>query len=98
MDNHLRVAGRPEGVAAGLERVPELPEVVYLSVEHYREALILIEHRLVAALEVDDAEPAHTQGHRIIHKKAFVVRPAMTHPPHHLADNVRRQLRLGHTY
>ena len=68
VDNHFGVAGRPEGVAAALERMPKLLKVVDLSVEHNGDGPILIEQRLVSAAEVDDAESAHTQGDRVIGK------------------------------
>ena len=62
VDDHLRVASRPETIPAGFQRVPKLLEVVDLPIKYHDDGPVLIEHRLMSAAEVDDAEPAHAQG------------------------------------
>ena len=55
--DHLGVGGRPEAMALLLERLPQLPVVVNLSVVDDREARALEVHRLApGGREVDDAQ------------------------------------------
>ena len=82
----LRIARRAERVSAGDEAVAELPVIVDLAVENDRLGAVLIEDRLVATAQIDDAETPHTQPHGAAHVQPFVVGTAVlecgTHPAH----------------
>ena len=68
---------RAERDAFRLEFAAQLAVVVDLAVEDDRESAIGRAHRLVAAAEVDDAEPAVTQPERAVDEAARVVGPAV---------------------
>ena len=72
-----------EGVARRLQLGAQLHEVVNFAVEHHRQALILVEHGLAAALDVDDGEPPVAQGNAVAEIAARAVRPAVGDGVHH---------------
>ena len=94
VDDDLRVALRLEMIAAGFQRVAKLLEVIDLPVEYDDDGSVLIEHGLMSAAEVDDAEAAHTQGYRVVDKDALVVGATMMHLPQHLPHDALRRLRI----
>ena len=61
MDDGFGVARCPEGVAALFELAPQLAVVVDLAVEHHPDGAVFVANRLLAGLEVDDAQPAHAE-------------------------------------
>ena len=63
-----------EGVARRLQLGAQLHEVVNFAVEHHRQTLILVEHGLAAALDVDDGEPPVAQGNAVAEIAARAVR------------------------
>ena len=72
------------GVGPGGEGVPgahqfggQLLEVVDLAVKDDGEVLVLIEHGLFAALQVNDGKAAVAQGYLVVHIVAFAVRAAV---------------------
>ena len=60
-EHDLGVAARPEGVAVALQDAAKLPVVVDLAVEDDPALAVRARHRLVPALEVNDAEPPHAE-------------------------------------
>ncbi len=62
MDEHFRVALGAEAVAGPLQPAAELAEVVDFAVEDDPHRAVLVGHRLLAAGEVDDRQPAMAQG------------------------------------
>ena len=58
---YLRVAVGFEAHPVPLELSAQLDVVVDLAVEHHPDRLVLVRHRLVAALEVDDRQPAEAE-------------------------------------
>ena len=59
--------------------------VVNLAVEHGPDALVLVRHRLRAAVDVDDGEAALAQADRPFDPQPFAVRAAVVqHVPHAL--------------
>ena len=77
VDDHLGVAASGEPVAEPLEPLPQLPEVVDLAVERDPDRPVLVAHRLVAAGQIQDGEPALAQRHGPVDVVALVVRPAV---------------------
>ena len=77
VDDDLAVAVRAEGVAGGLELGAQLAVVVDLAVVDEPDGLVLVGHRLVPALAVDDAQAAvaEADGRRL--EGAGVVGAAM---------------------
>jgi hypothetical protein len=56
---------------------PELLVIVDFAVEYHPNGLIFVGDWLVAAAEIDDAEPAHANGAAILNVEALIVRPAV---------------------
>ena len=86
MDDRLGVAGRPECVAGTLELPAQLLVVVDLAVEDDADRAIFVEHRLLPAGQIDDAEAAHAERHAIRDVDALFIGPAMHHHPAHRAN------------
>ena len=63
VDDGLGVGPRPENVAARLELLPELGEIVDLAVVGRPDRQVLVGQRLVPAREVDDAQAPRPQAH-----------------------------------
>jgi hypothetical protein len=62
-------------------------EVVDLAVEGDGHRAILVVDRLVAALEIDDAQPPEPERRMLIDAVALAVRPAMGDDVGHLLEN-----------
>ena len=77
MQHDLGVRGGVERVAGGLQLPAQLAEVVDLAVVDDLESPIVHRHRLVAVLEVDDAETAKPERRRAVLVVAVVVRTPM---------------------
>src|SRR5260370_32610976 len=81
------------GVAVGFEAVPSRDQVapqllvaVDFPVEHHPDGTVFIRNRLMAGIEVNDAEPPHAEAARPVEMEALVIRPAMANPVAHRAD------------
>ena len=94
----LGVRARLEAVAEVFQAPAQRLVVVDLAVEDGHERAVLVGDRLMAALDVDDAQAAHAQPHVVVEVKALVVRAsvaqhlghaphdALVGPAHHAAD------------
>ncbi len=82
-------------MAAGFEFAAQLREVVYLAIEDDPNALVFVVNGLVAAREIDNAEPPHAQAHRPASVNSLVVRPAMDDRLAHAVDLLRLGLLVG---
>ena len=82
----FRVAGRAEDVPATLEVAPQRAVVVDFAVEDHPHRAVFVRHRLMPAVEINDAQTAHAQPHAAVHVEAFVVRPAVRHRAAHGAQ------------
>jgi hypothetical protein len=69
--------------------VSEFLEIVNLAVKNSPNGLFRVRHRLMAAGQINDGEPAETQAERAIEKIAFVIRAAMKHRARHPPDCLR---------
>ena len=95
VDEHL-------GVAVGVERVPgrrelaaQALEVVDLAVEHHHHGAVLVEERLRAAGEVDDAQAAVAETDAPGDVEALGVGAAVGDDPRHPLQHVGRVLALA---
>src|SRR6266487_241598 len=88
MDEDLGVGLRGEHVAGRDELLAEVAMVVDLSVLDDPYHRVLIGHRLTAALDVDDRQPAHAEGHAVEMDASFVVRSAVDHRTAHSLDKL----------
>ena len=81
-----------------VQRVAQIPVVIQLAVENYRDVASFIPNGLVAAGQVDNAQPPHPQSQswraRFVHQKAFAIRPAMRHGRGHRTNARLRVLLL----
>ena len=62
--------------------------VIDLAVEDDPDILVLVGQRLMAALDVNDAQPPHGQADILFDEEAFVVGPAMRDPAVHAGQHV----------
>ncbi len=86
VDDNLGIGLRVECVAPALQLRAQFPVVVDLPIEHDLNAAILIGHRLMTGLQIDDTQPAHAQANRSINVEAFVIRPPVNHHIAHRLD------------
>jgi hypothetical protein len=77
MNDRLAVSGGAQRVPALDELGSQLGEVVDLAVEDRLDLAVLVEHRLGAAADVDDAQPPHAQGHAGLDVQTVIIGPAM---------------------
>src|SRR5579859_1444527 len=66
-----------EAVAAFLQFGTQFGKIVDFAVENNPDGFVLVEDRLMAASQIDDAEPTHSQSDAVFYKDSFVVRTAM---------------------
>ena len=88
VDDRFGVAVGAERVAGAHELLVQLLVVVNLAVEHDADRAVLVEDRLLAAFEVDDAEPAHAERDAVVDVDALFVGTAVHHHAAHRADLV----------
>jgi hypothetical protein len=74
-ENHLGVGAGPKPLPEGFELLPELTEVVDLSVEDETERSVIARHRLIPGHEIDDREPPVTEADRSFAVEPFPVGP-----------------------
>ena len=86
----LRVAAAREGVTGRAEALADVEVVVELAVLHAPDLARLVRERLVATLDVDDAQPADAERDAVDLVRPAVVRPAMRHRVRHAVEHVRR--------
>ena len=83
VEQHLGVAAGGKGVPGGQKLLPQFLEVVHLAVKDHHQGAVLVEHGLLAALQVNDGQTAVAQGDLPIHKAAFAVGTAVNDAVHH---------------
>src|SRR5579863_7920298 len=86
MNDRLRVALRRERVAARQQIAAQIAIVVNLAVKDNPDRLVLVRDRLVARMQVDNAEPPHPDRTPAIEMKPVVIRSPVpngrAHPLH----------------
>ena len=83
---HVRVGTEP--VSALVKPLSEVVVVVDLAVEDDCDGFVLVEDRLVAACDVDDAEPPKREAGLVIDQEAVRVRPPMSDRDSHLLQDL----------
>ncbi len=75
-------------MAPGFQQVAKLLVVVDLAVEDDPHGSVFVRNRLVAVVQIDDAQTPHAQGNAVAEVNAFVVWSAVDHGAAHPADFV----------
>src|SRR5258705_11389779 len=83
VEDDFGVGASSKSVPEALEPRPERLEVVDLPVLDGPDGSVLVGQRLVARLEIDDAQAADAEGHRLAQVRALVVRSAALQGPGH---------------
>jgi len=91
VNEHFGVGMGAEAVAATFERGAQMREIVDFAVEDDAHRAVFVEHRLVAAGEINNAQPAHAQHGAGFGQHTPVVRATMDHFREHGTD-----ARFGH--
>ena len=86
MDQHLRIASRRKLVAFGGELGVEALVVVDLPIEDHDHTAVLVGDGLMAAREIDDAEPAHTEPDTAFDEAAPIIGASVHDRVAHPAD------------
>ena len=82
------VAGSPKTMTARGEFLAQLAVVVDLAIEDDPDRSIFVADRLLAAVQVDDAQASHAQPDAITQVHTFFIRPSMHQHLAHRADFV----------
>src|SRR6266567_6102718 len=88
MDDCFGITPGAIAMATVLQILPQLLMVIDFTVKNDPDAFIFIAHRLVAGLDVNDAEAAHGQSDILLDKEAIVVRTAVDDPLVHHGERV----------
>ena len=91
----LGIARGPQLVALLLQLRAQVAVVVDLAVEDGDDRAVLVEDRLVAAGEIDDAQTARAERDAVVREVALAVGPAMDDPIRHPADESLVALRAN---
>lgn len=87
MYDHLGITAGPEMMALLQEFSRQFLVIVDLSIINNGQRAVLVEDRLVPALDIYDAEPPHPYPHGLRAEDALVIRPSMPYGPAHLPDH-----------
>src|SRR5207249_4833365 len=98
MDDHLRIGGGIEGMPEVFQLGLKFSEVINFSVEYHPNRAILVVHRLVPGLQVDDAQAAHPKPHALTHIEALIVRAAVGERCTHRLQPIERDRLLIETH
>src|ERR1700687_1242579 len=100
MKNDLGIRARGEPMPLTEQLFPKFQVVEDLTVEGYQQRRVLVAHGLLAAGEIDDAEPGVRQTHAVFRMKSGIVRPAMSQHPDHPLEGFRsddRPIEIKHS-
>src|SRR5262245_27082055 len=86
MNNDLGVRLTVEMVALPFERFPKLFEVVNFAVKNSPDGAVFVVDRLMAACNINDAEPSHAQGGAVCDVIAGVIGSPVHHGIAHCAN------------
>src|ERR1035438_1598715 len=73
-------------MAATFQIWSQFLKVVNLAVEDNPDRFVFVKYRLMAAGQIDNAQPPHAQAHASLHENAFVIRTAMYDGLAHLVN------------
>jgi hypothetical protein len=77
MEDYFRIAPGFEAVSPFQQDLPQGFEIIDLSVKHDGLRVVLIEDRLLAAFEVDNAQPPMSQADRSFEMEALPIGAAV---------------------
>src|ERR1700674_2915126 len=86
MNDYFRIGLGVETMPAPLEFRAKLRKVVDFAVKDDPRTPVLVEHRLVTAGKINDAEAPHPETRAILNEDAFVIRTPVDNPVAHLLD------------
>src|SRR5882757_1448391 len=86
MNDDFCIASGIEAMSAPFQLGTQLGKIVDLAVVDDPCAAIFVEHRLMSASEIDDAQAAHAQTGAVLDEDAFIVGPTVDDLIAHVAD------------
>src|SRR5687767_9022044 len=86
MNDDFRIRVGRKGMAFGDQLILQLEIVVYLAIKDRPNAAVFVTKRLLAAFNIDDAQPAMRQADQVTKIKPLAVRTAMGHDASHSAQ------------
>ena len=86
MNYDFGISVRVEMMPAPFEFPPEFREIIDFAVEDNPSRAIFVEHRLMTAGKINNAQPAHTQAGVLTREQAFVVGTTVHDGLAHLVD------------
>ncbi len=89
VNDDFRVRVAVERVATLEQLLRERAVVVDLPVEDNLKGFVFIVDRLLAGLEIDDAEPSHAEAHASVEKEPLVVGAAVSNGVAHGPENLQ---------
>jgi hypothetical protein len=95
VDDDLDIRIGPETMASGLEVSTQFLIVVDLSIAHNRDSAIFIGNRLIAGLQVDDAQSAKAETDAWFDKVSVPIRSTVGHHVRHAMKHVPVDRPLG---
>src|SRR6187402_2428381 len=95
MNDHLGVAVRLEAVSLRLQCGAQGTVVIDLSIEDHADAAVLVEDRLLPAMEVDDGQAPHRQAHGAVEVMSGAVRTATLDAVIHAKQRALGEARAG---
>src|SRR6516164_11027897 len=95
VDDGFRVAPAAIAVPAGFQVWPQLLVIINLAVVNQPDCSIFVRERLLAGLEVDDAQPAHRQAHILGKMETSFIRAPVYDLPVHGLERGAPDLMLG---
>src|SRR5450755_3447087 len=100
MHNHFRVGMRIKLMPAAFQIFPQLRKVENFTVEDYPYSFVLVVNRLMAPLQVNNAQPAHSESDVSLGVDSLVVRTSMNNCVAHGVDlNIsHHRIRFGSNY
>src|SRR4051812_44308848 len=74
MRNNFGIAMSPEAMSFPNEFLPTFDVIKQFAVKDHAKAAVLVRHRLLPVGQVDDAQPARSEGNPRLLKKTFLIR------------------------
>src|SRR3990172_11770722 len=87
MDDHLGIGVRAKMMSLLFQLVTQLFEIIDLSVANDPNRFVLVGNRLMASLQVNDAEAAHAEANTAVIIMPFIIRAAMHNHASHACQN-----------
>src|SRR5215469_2374761 len=86
MDNNFGITGRSKSMSLRLQLLTQITIVVNFTVKHDPNRLVLIRDRLLARLQIDDAQSPHPDSHLTLNAVTKVIRSSVDECVAHRTD------------